>query len=318
MTSAEPAGERTGRSAPRWHIDANTLAVLEAVFKLEQFPNIETRKQLGQDLNVSSRQIQVWFQNRRQRERKLKSMSDLRSLSSTSLSSSEHTMTQTSGDRSCGIPMASLPDVASGIDMAAMAPLDFTLRSDTAKDSPVLGLHDDLVLGDLPPLGPSFGEDLTLIDPSTATLDVDEIEPSLLSRTGSPSSSTGAIDHSLGELQPPTIEQQVSEATRAGATALVAASTAAIEEAGTAEWDALAFDHFDHDMDVSGALTDASAALPESYALPQTEGCAKPTKPTSQPEEEPMPSIAVKLAAVCQSSLIGRTLSLYGLSLIHI
>lgn len=57
----------------RWHIDAATLAVLEKVFMLDQFPNVETRKQLGAELGVSTRQIQVWFQNRRQRERKNRS-----------------------------------------------------------------------------------------------------------------------------------------------------------------------------------------------------------------------------------------------------
>lgn len=57
----------------RWHIDAATLAVLEKVFSLDQFPNVETRKQLGSELGVSTRQIQVWFQNRRQRERKNRS-----------------------------------------------------------------------------------------------------------------------------------------------------------------------------------------------------------------------------------------------------
>jgi hypothetical protein len=58
--------------APRWHIDAQALSVLESVFVVEMFPNVEARKQLGLDLNVSPRQIQVWFQNRRQRERKRK------------------------------------------------------------------------------------------------------------------------------------------------------------------------------------------------------------------------------------------------------
>ena len=65
-----PRGETTG--APRWHIDAAALAVLENVFSMDHFPNVETRKKLGDDLNVSARQIQVWFQNRRQRERKRK------------------------------------------------------------------------------------------------------------------------------------------------------------------------------------------------------------------------------------------------------
>ena len=32
---------------PRWHIDANALAVLETYFSVEMFPNVEARKQLG-------------------------------------------------------------------------------------------------------------------------------------------------------------------------------------------------------------------------------------------------------------------------------
>lgn len=69
-------------SAPRWHIDADTLAMLEAVFKTQRFPDVETRNTLGRALSVSQRQIQVWFQNRRQRERKQNE-----ALSSSSLSS---------------------------------------------------------------------------------------------------------------------------------------------------------------------------------------------------------------------------------------
>lgn len=58
------------RVAPRWHIDVEALEVLEGIFRNERFPNVEMRKKLGADLRVSPRQIQVWFQNRRQRERK--------------------------------------------------------------------------------------------------------------------------------------------------------------------------------------------------------------------------------------------------------
>lgn len=71
---------------PRWHIDAQALDVLESFFSCEQFPNVEARKQLGHDLNVSPRQIQVWFQNRRQRERKRREKSGLSSLAGSSSS----------------------------------------------------------------------------------------------------------------------------------------------------------------------------------------------------------------------------------------
>lgn len=56
--------------APRWNVDGDTLAILEQVYAVEPFPGIATREALAQKLEVSGRQIQVWFQNRRQRERK--------------------------------------------------------------------------------------------------------------------------------------------------------------------------------------------------------------------------------------------------------
>jgi len=72
MTMMNPSYRETANANTRWHIDATTLAILEEVFLLDQFPNNDTRKRLGEKLEVSTRQIQVWFQNRRQRERKLK------------------------------------------------------------------------------------------------------------------------------------------------------------------------------------------------------------------------------------------------------
>lgn len=56
--------------APRWNVDGDTLSILEQVYAVEPFPGIATREALAQKLEVSGRQIQVWFQNRRQRERK--------------------------------------------------------------------------------------------------------------------------------------------------------------------------------------------------------------------------------------------------------
>tara|TARA_B110001452_G_scaffold16434_1_gene13467 strand:- start:429 stop:1793 length:1365 start_codon:yes stop_codon:yes gene_type:complete len=56
--------------APRWNVDGDTLAILEQVYAVEPFPGIATREALANKLEVSGRQIQVWFQNRRQRERK--------------------------------------------------------------------------------------------------------------------------------------------------------------------------------------------------------------------------------------------------------
>eukprot|EP00962_Isochrysis_galbana_P005118 scaffold1400_cov113-Isochrysis_galbana.AAC.5 len=168
-SSAVPGGgERLGRSAPRWHIEPDALAVLEAVFELEQFPDIETRKQLGIDLRVSSRQIQVWFQNRRQRERKHRSMSDMRSVSSNSLASTEGLAVQTgaAADRPSGsLPLAKFPPAADHphhCSLSAQPKLTLSsacLSSGSGESSAEFDLPDDLPLGDLPPLCPSLGDD---------------------------------------------------------------------------------------------------------------------------------------------------------------
>ena len=56
-------------NSSRWILDAFDRAALEHAFCLDPFPNASARQQLGLELNVSPRQIQVWFQNRRQREK---------------------------------------------------------------------------------------------------------------------------------------------------------------------------------------------------------------------------------------------------------
>lgn len=55
--------------SPRWIITRPALFVLEQVFTIDKFPSHVMRQRLAQDLGVTPRQIQVWFQNRRQRER---------------------------------------------------------------------------------------------------------------------------------------------------------------------------------------------------------------------------------------------------------
>ena len=55
----------------RWQIGNCALSVLEQVYSMDPFPGLDARRELAKQLNVSPRQVQVWFQNKRQRERKI-------------------------------------------------------------------------------------------------------------------------------------------------------------------------------------------------------------------------------------------------------
>lgn len=63
--------DEKGNKISRWQIGSSALTVLEQVYAMEPFPGLDTRRELSRKLNVSPRQVQVWFQNKRQRERKL-------------------------------------------------------------------------------------------------------------------------------------------------------------------------------------------------------------------------------------------------------
>lgn len=54
---------------PRWTPSDDAKALLERVFVTDSFPSFAVRNQLAQQLCIDSRQVQIWFQNRRQRER---------------------------------------------------------------------------------------------------------------------------------------------------------------------------------------------------------------------------------------------------------
>ena len=67
--SSEELGGVAKQRRPRWTPSEEAKAILEAVFAADSFPTFAVRNQLAEQLKIDSRQVQIWFQNRRQRER---------------------------------------------------------------------------------------------------------------------------------------------------------------------------------------------------------------------------------------------------------
>ncbi|KAJ9050230.1 hypothetical protein DSO57_1003938 [Entomophthora muscae] len=53
----------------RTRISPQQLKILNCIFEEKKFPDAHEREILAQQLNISPRTIQIWFQNRRQKSR---------------------------------------------------------------------------------------------------------------------------------------------------------------------------------------------------------------------------------------------------------
>eukprot|EP01130_Rhizamoeba_saxonica_P013559 TRINITY_DN579_c0_g1_i1.p1 TRINITY_DN579_c0_g1~~TRINITY_DN579_c0_g1_i1.p1 ORF type:complete len:170 (-),score=37.51 TRINITY_DN579_c0_g1_i1:60-569(-) len=56
----------------RYRTSNEQRIVLEETFKTEKLPNIELREALAKQLNMTPRRIQIWFQNKRAKEKRLR------------------------------------------------------------------------------------------------------------------------------------------------------------------------------------------------------------------------------------------------------
>jgi len=61
---------RTKGKRVRLNITSQQLVVLEKVFAFDQFPNFDLRTNLGEQLSMTPRRVQIWFQNKRAKLKK--------------------------------------------------------------------------------------------------------------------------------------------------------------------------------------------------------------------------------------------------------
>ncbi|KAI9293018.1 hypothetical protein K502DRAFT_294442, partial [Neoconidiobolus thromboides FSU 785] len=55
----------TSEKVKRKRIDGRQLAHLLALFELNDAPSFEVREEVAAKINMTNREVQVWFQNRR-------------------------------------------------------------------------------------------------------------------------------------------------------------------------------------------------------------------------------------------------------------
>ena len=60
-----PVSRAQSERPQRWHIGTKALELLEQAYELDSFPSLFARQRLADEMGVSARQVQVWFQNRR-------------------------------------------------------------------------------------------------------------------------------------------------------------------------------------------------------------------------------------------------------------
>jgi len=54
----------------RWTPPASALALLETIYRADSVPTLAVRNQIAHELSIDPRQVQIWFQNRRQRSKR--------------------------------------------------------------------------------------------------------------------------------------------------------------------------------------------------------------------------------------------------------
>ncbi|KAI8061574.1 hypothetical protein BC940DRAFT_262586 [Gongronella butleri] len=72
----QAAGGRSAYTRKRTHLKPSQVAVLQESFVTNSLPDAAIRSRLARELDVSERTIQIWFQNRRAKARKLEANSD--------------------------------------------------------------------------------------------------------------------------------------------------------------------------------------------------------------------------------------------------
>jgi len=106
----------------RQRTSPDQLAILEQIFQTDKMPNQQTRVQLADQLGMSSRRVQIWFQNKRAKVKRSSMKQDGDCSSPSSL-----------GDSSSSIPA---PDSPSSSSESVSSPIPQSPNTSKAPDTP--------------------------------------------------------------------------------------------------------------------------------------------------------------------------------------
>lgn len=113
----EEAGADSLNKKKRQRTSPEQLAILEQIFQTDKMPNQQTRVHLADQLGMSSRRVQIWFQNKRAKVKRGVSkeggdespLSMLRRNSSSSISSSSSPPSPSSPSSPSSVPSDEMP-----------------------------------------------------------------------------------------------------------------------------------------------------------------------------------------------------------------
>lgn len=133
-----------GQRRSRWAPTDAQRTILENSYKLSEFPDLEARNFLAQQLGIEARQVQVWFQNRRQKARTKSNSAQKRS-------------------KPGSPPTLSAPDSPPAEQEAAQTIFEYAASQSAAPDallnaacSHAAATPVDMQLSCTPPISPSF------------------------------------------------------------------------------------------------------------------------------------------------------------------
>jgi len=127
LPSTETEDDNDLNKKKRQRTSPDQLAILEQIFQTDKMPNQQTRVQLADQLGMSSRRVQIWFQNKRAKVKRSVSKHDTDCSSPNSLNVSSSSIASPSSPCSPDeSPILSPSSPAEAIPQLSPLPLDAT------------------------------------------------------------------------------------------------------------------------------------------------------------------------------------------------